>query len=77
MKNIKKSTLFIVLTFLVSWALIGVHYLLGGELTSIAGIIVTVAYMFVPMTVALVIKKLIHHEPVAEPLRISFNFNKE
>ena len=76
MKNIKKSTLFIVLTFLVSWTLIGVHYLLGGELTSIAGIIVTLVYMFVPMTVALVIKKLIHREPVAGPLRISFNFNK-
>ena len=76
LKEIKKSTLFIVLTFIVSWSMIGVHYLLGGELTTTAGIIVTVLYMFVPMTIALVIRKIIHRQPVIDPLRIKFKINK-
>ena len=76
LKEIKKSTLFIVLTFIVSWSLIGIHYLLGGELTTTAGIIVTVLYMFVPMTIALVIRKIIHRQPVIDPLRIKFKINK-
>lgn len=76
MKNIKKSTLFIGLTLFVSWSMIGIYYLLGGELTTITGTIVTVLYMFVPMSVALIIQKLIHKQPVIEPLKIKFNINK-
>lgn len=72
----KKSTIFIGLTFLISWLMIGIFYLLGYELTSKAGIIVTVLYMFVPMTVALIIEKLIYHQPVILPLRIKFTVNK-
>ena len=60
----------------MSWSLIGIHYLLGGELTTTAGIIVTVLYMFVPMTIALVIRKIIHRQPVIDPLRIKFKINK-
>ena len=76
MKKINKLKLFIGLTFLISWGVIGLYYLLGGELNTIPGTVVTVLYMFIPMTVALFVEKYIHKQTIKKTLRISFKINK-
>ena len=76
MKKINKLKLFIGLTFLISWGVIGLYYLLGGELNTIQGTVVTVLYMFIPMTVALFVEKYIHRQTIKKTLRISFKINK-
>lgn len=75
MKRIKKSTLFILLTFMVSWTIAGVFYLFGGSLTSLPGVLTAVLYMFVPMLMALLIEKGIYKQPIIKPLKISFQVN--
>ncbi|MFT5723204.1 MAG: membrane protease YdiL (CAAX protease family) [Bacteroidia bacterium] len=75
MKKVKKSTLFIGLTFAGSWGIAGVYYLFGGSLTSTSGILISVLYMFVPMIMALIIEKGIYKQPVVKPLRIGFKIN--
>jgi membrane protease YdiL (CAAX protease family) len=76
MKQIKKSTLFILLTFSASWSIAGAYYLFGGSLTSISGILISVLYMFVPMIIALIIDKGIYRRQEVESLNINFQINK-
>jgi len=56
--------------------LAGVFHAAGGRLSSPAGLAMSLAYMVLPMTMALVVQKLIHHQPVLEPLRINLHFNR-
>lgn len=76
MKSINRATLFMVITFTLSFALAGIFKLSGGSsANSIGFVILGTAYMFTPMIAAIVVKKLVHHEKVAD-LLISFNINR-
>lgn len=70
--SLKKILLFIGLTFLVSYSLAFAYFGLGGPRTMPAMLAVGVAYMFVPMAVALVVQKAVYKAPLIEPLRIHF-----
>jgi membrane protease YdiL (CAAX protease family) len=74
--NIKRSILFISLTFVSSWLIAGLFYALGGKWNTPASLMVGVVYMFVPMIVAIVIRKVIYREELRQPLGISFKFNR-
>jgi membrane protease YdiL (CAAX protease family) len=74
--NKKKVLSFLGLTFLVDWLLAGLMYLSGGKLNTTGGLAMSIAYMFVPMIMAIVVTKLIYHEPIKEPLGISFRPNR-
>ncbi|MCO6477709.1 MAG: CPBP family intramembrane metalloprotease [Phaeodactylibacter sp.] len=76
MKNIRKTTLFLLLTFGISYTLAGVYYLSGAAYPSIAGTIMAVAYMFVPTIAVLLVEKVIHKTAIRRPLLISFRFNR-
>ncbi|MGQ9628710.1 MAG: lysostaphin resistance A-like protein [bacterium] len=71
----KKVALFIGLTFFFSWLIAALFFVLGGKWNTPSSLIVAVIYMFVPMSVAIVVQKFIYKEPVKGPLGISFKFN--
>jgi len=72
----KKTLLFIVSTFLVSWLIAGLGYFFVGNLFRPSFIAVYVAYMFVPMAVAITVQKFIYGEPIKSTLGISFRLNR-
>ena len=75
-KNIKKSLLFIALTFFFNYSFIFTYFALGGKWVMPYAAIVGAIYMFVPMTVAIIVQKLIFKEPLKEPLGISWGINR-
>src|SRR6056297_3043837 len=76
MNKINKTTLFLVLTFAISFSAAGIFNLLGGSYKSTGGTILAVAYMFIPLISVLIVEKLIHKEPIKHRLLISFKVNR-
>jgi membrane protease YdiL (CAAX protease family) len=72
----KKTVLFLILTFVLSWTIAFVFFALFGSSHTVARYIMAVAYMFMPATVVIIVEKLIYGEPVTKPLRISFRLNR-
>jgi membrane protease YdiL (CAAX protease family) len=60
----------------VSWSLIGIFYLSGGEWQTKGASIVAVAYMFIPMIVAFIVEKYSGNRQITKYLGISFRINK-
>ena len=75
-RNIRKATLFTVLTFLASYLMVFLYFALGGKWTFPGSLILSLVYMFVPMAIALFVQKKIYREPVKEPLGVSFRINR-
>lgn len=75
--NLKKVALFIVLTYLLSYALVPVYLVLGGTKATGPGFLVLgTAYMFIPLSVAVVVQKLVYHAPLKQTFRIAFRPNR-
>lgn len=70
----KKSSVFIVFTFALSWLSAGIFYLLNQRF-ELSLTIFSMVYMFFPSLVAFLMQKF-HKEPVSKPLLISFKLNK-
>jgi membrane protease YdiL (CAAX protease family) len=73
---VKRALLFVGLTFLVNWSLALLFIGLGGRFQTPVGLAFGVVYMFVPMSVAILLQKGIYRQPVAKPLGISFRLNR-
>jgi membrane protease YdiL (CAAX protease family) len=71
----RKILIFLGLTFAADWLMAGLFYLFGGRLETTPAVFMAVAYMFVPMIMAVVVQKLIYRQPLKEPLGISFKLN--
>jgi membrane protease YdiL (CAAX protease family) len=77
MKNINRTTLFLILTFVISFSIAGIYKLAGGgpggkvEFT-----VLGVIYMFIPSICVVIVQKLVHHEKIKTDLLISFKINK-
>lgn len=76
MNKINRTSLFLLLTFVISFSLAGIYKLLGGPYDMIGGTILAVVYMFIPMISALIIERGIHKEKIKTTLFISFKINK-
>ncbi len=77
MKKINQTTLFLILTFTISFLLAGIYKLTGGGSQDRTGfMILGIIYMFIPTIAVLIVKKLIHREKIASELMISFKINK-
>lgn len=77
MKKTNRTTLFLILTFVISFSLAGIYKLIGGSYNDRIGFTVLgVIYMFIPAISVIIIKKLIHHEELKADLLISFKINK-
>jgi len=72
----KKSSLFIGLTLIISWLLAFTFFYLGGQLNTTVGIVTLIIYMMIPMLVAIVVQKVVYKESLSEPLGISFRLNR-
>jgi membrane protease YdiL (CAAX protease family) len=73
----KRAAIFVAVTFFISWLMVAVFLLCGGVLApnSPATLILSIAYMFVPMTVAVCLRKFAFRESVWRPLGVSFRPN--
>lgn len=75
-KNIKKSVIFIGLTFFLSWLIAIIFYISGGRLgTTPQAVAVLLVYMFVPMTIAIIVQRFVYREPLKD-LGISWKLNR-
>ncbi|MBN1603396.1 MAG: CPBP family intramembrane metalloprotease [Chitinispirillaceae bacterium] len=76
MKTKNKTTLFLILTFVISYSLAGIYKLSGGNYSDRIGFtIIGAAYMFIPMISAIIVKKFVYNEKIGE-LLISFKINR-
>lgn len=73
-KILPKYWQFLLLTFTMSYSLVGVYLLAGGSYISWAGIVLAVVFMFMPMASAIILSRF-YKETVAGPLRIRFALN--
>ena len=77
MKAINRTTLFLILTFVITYLLTGIYKLSGGDITNRIGFTVLGAIiMFIPTISVIIVNKLIHHEKLKTDLLISFKINK-
>ena len=77
MNKINRTTLFLILTFVISLSLVGLYKLFGGQYDNkISATILTVTYMFIPMISVILVEKVIHNEKLKPNLLISFKINK-
>jgi membrane protease YdiL (CAAX protease family) len=74
--NVKKIALFIVLTYLLAYALVPLYFALGGTKALPGSLVLGITYMFIPLLVAVVVQKLVYHAPLRQPLRIYIRPNR-
>jgi membrane protease YdiL (CAAX protease family) len=70
-----KAIVFVGLTLAASWLMVGLYFACGGTWTMPGSLVLSVIYMFVPMTVAIIVQKLLFKSSVRE-LGISFRPNR-
>ena len=77
MKGINRTTLFLLLTFGISFTLAGIYWLLGGQGPGTLGYTIFGAgYMIIPALSVVIVMKLIHKEEMKSNLLISFKINR-
>lgn len=77
MDKINRTTLFLILTFVISLSLVGLYKLFGGQYDNrISATILAVTYMFIPMISVFLVEKVIHKEKLKPNLLVSFKINK-
>jgi membrane protease YdiL (CAAX protease family) len=77
MKTTSRTTLFLLLTFTISFSIAGIYWLLGFSGSDKIGFtILGVIYMFLPTLSVIIVKKWVHREEISTDLLISFKLNK-
>ena len=77
MKRFNQTTLFLILTFVISFSMAAAYQLLtGGAVGTISYTILGATYMFVPALSVVIVKKLIFKEKLHSDMQISFKINK-
>jgi len=74
-ERLKRIILFIIITFGLSWSLVGLYLAFGGQWNTTGAMIVATLFMFMPMIAAILIHKVIYKLPMKQPLGISFKIN--
>ena len=74
--EMKKSAIFLLLTFAMSWTIAFCAFSCGIRLYTVPWLIVAVLFMFTPMTSAIITQKFIFHENILKPLGVSFRINR-
>lgn len=76
MKSSNKTPLFLILVLGISFLSAAGFRFSGGELSSMGGLVFSVAYMFIPLLVTLIVSKWIYKESIKKPLFISRKINR-
>src|SRR5690554_5620313 len=71
----RKTFLFLLITFGLSYSMAALFYLLGGQYPSTGGIIMAMAYMFTLALSVYIVQKLIYKEEIVSNLLFSFRIN--
>jgi len=72
----KKTSTFLIITFIISFAAAGIYYINGGTGTgSLSFTLLGTFYMFIPTMAVLFTKKIISKEPIVKDLMVSFKLN--
>jgi membrane protease YdiL (CAAX protease family) len=72
----KKISLFIGLTFLLSWSAAFLFYLCGGKWNTHEAVILGLVYMFMPMTSTIIAQSFVYKESFLSVLRLNFALNR-
>jgi hypothetical protein len=75
-EKFKRIGLFIGITYALSWSIIILFLSLGVRWGTPISMVVGIVLMFMPMTSAILVQKVICKEPLAKPLGISFRLNR-
>ncbi|MFW6221221.1 MAG: CPBP family intramembrane glutamic endopeptidase [Fibrobacterota bacterium] len=75
-RHAKRVLVYIGLTFLLSWSLIGIYALSGGKWRGVSGGLIAFFYMLIPAFSTIIIQKFIYRENVINPLGIRFLWNR-
>lgn len=70
----KKALYFVILTFFASYLLATAYYLAGGRLGNLTFVIMGTCYMFIPMSMAIILQKFVYKGSLKD-LGISFKLN--
>ena len=74
--NVKKVATLVGLTYGLSYLLATQYYVTGGTMKFPGVLVLGLVYMFIPMTSAIVVQKLLYKAPLKKPLRINFRPNR-
>ena len=72
----KRAVHFVLLTYAQSLLLFAIFTLSGGQWNTLGGMAAAVVYMYMPALAAVILRKLVHREPVMGPLGVSFDANR-
>jgi len=76
MKKINKTCLFLIFTFVISWSIAAIFWLIRGNFNFNVGFaLMGVIYMFIPFISGILVKA-IHKEPIMSDFSISFKINR-
>lgn len=75
MARSKRLWTYIISVVLINYLVIGVYALLGGKWSGIPGTIMGIVYMFIPMTVSLILYRFVLKESIMDNLGINFSVN--
>ena len=65
-----KAFLFIILTFFLSWILIIMYFIFVGQWVMPGSLIISTAYMFIPLTVTILLQKVIYKEDIKKSIGV-------
>ena len=75
MRKINKICLFLIFTFVISWSIAAIFWIIHERINFQIGFTITgIIYMFIPFISAILVKA-IYKEPIMSDFLISFNFN--
>lgn len=72
----KKSFVFLSITFLLSWPIAFLCFSLGGSTFSPLWMVMVIYFMFTPMISTIITQKMIFKEEICKPLGVSFQLNR-
>jgi membrane protease YdiL (CAAX protease family) len=74
--NSRKIAIFLIITFILAIVVGSIPALLKLEWQGSTAAVIGVIYMLFPALTAIFVQKVLYHEPVMEPLKVSFKLNK-
>ena len=74
--NVKKVATFVGLTYGLAYLFAALYFAEGGTMKPPGLFVLLLVYMFIPMTSAIIVQKLVYRAPLKKPLRIAFRPNR-
>jgi membrane protease YdiL (CAAX protease family) len=76
LRPLRRALTFTVFTYLVSFTILTLYFLFGGTWTAPGSLVLALVYMFIPMTVAMVLQKWVYREPIKKGIFLSWKVNR-